>query len=429
MLRILRFLFVHFIFLAPAVVVAEGRVGNESVEPLLTVGVTGSTPGAKRKNPTAILASADMQRLVLRIAATPLPRSDIQAAITGEFFDLEDMVFTGLLREEEGLFHIDFNLLTVADQQSILSVSEQQGRALAAAFLARRSEFETLAQAHSQPHLGDADLFYTVLGCLSLDWDGLDYTKEHGYRAGAQRTIDGRDFTPWAKEIGAGVSLKGLYWGSHNMAATRATFTTFGDHHTLPRFGIPDLLWNRGNSFSGYGDFADSQRAARGLVSVYMPNIANDIASVMLSLRNRDILAAELQAQTAIDEVKLAGILDFLQAAGYIAQYDDSYGSVIVVLGPEDAEMVDAMIAIGRDIMSSWHNAEYSNLKSTLSDLTPVQNGVPFERVYTEIWHFIFAIANRTLVEEGFFADPYAAERRHQGFLPFIWANGLDEHP
>ncbi len=64
MLRILRVLFVHFIFLAPAVVVAEGRVGNESVEPRLTVGVTGSTPSAKRKNPTAILASADMQRLI-----------------------------------------------------------------------------------------------------------------------------------------------------------------------------------------------------------------------------------------------------------------------------------------------------------------------------------------------------------------------------
>lgn len=60
-----------------------------------------------------------------------------------------------------------------------------------------------------------------------------------------------------------------------------------------------------------------------------------------------------------------------------------------------------------------------------MADLTPVRNGVPFERVYTEVWHFIFGIANRTLAEEGLFADPYADERRHQGFLPFVWSSDL----
>ena len=427
MLRNLRILFGLSILLAPFVITAQEPAGSESGEPLLELGVTGSTPSAKRKNPTAILAAADVQRLVLRIAATPLSRSDVQAAIAGKFFTLEDMVRTGLLREEEGLFHIDFNLLKVADQQAILRVSEKLGRALAAAFLARRSEFEALAQSHNQPHLGNAELFYIVLGCFSLDWDGLDFTEERSYRAGAQRTIDGQSFTPWAKETGAAVSLKDLFWGSHSMGATRATFTTFGDHHTLPRFGFPDMVWNRGNNFDGFADFADGQRAARRLISAYVSNVLDDIAEVMFSLRDRDLSGAELQTQTTIDEKTLETILDFLQVAGYVAQYGDSYGSVAVVLGPDDAEMVDAMIAIGRNIMSSWHEANYSDVKTALSDLTPVRNGVRFELVYTEIWHFIFAIANRTLVDEGFFADPYAMERRHQGFLPFVWANGIDE--
>jgi hypothetical protein len=38
-------------------------------------------------------------------------------------------------------------------------------------------------------------------------------------------------------------------------------------------------------------------------------------------------------------------------------------------------------------------------------------------------------MANRSLVEAGFFADPYSPERLHQGFLPAIWSNGLSETP
>jgi len=75
--------------------------------------------------------------------------------------------------------------------------------------------------------------------------------------------------------------------------------------------------------------------------------------------------------------------------------------------------------------MTRWHEENYDRIVAALADLTPIRNGVPFERVYTEIWHFIFGIANRHLVEAGLFADPYSGNRRHQGFLPVIWASEL----
>lgn len=83
----------------------------------------------------------------------------------------------------------------------------------------------------------------------------------------------------------------------------------------------------------------------------------------------------------------------------------------------------------GREIIVQWHHSNYTQLKAELSRLTPVQRGVPFERVYTEIWHFVFAIANRTLVEEGLFADPYAEGRAYRGFLPMVWHKNLSEEP
>jgi hypothetical protein len=87
------------------------------------------------------------------------------------------------------------------------------------------------------------------------------------------------------------------------------------------------------------------------------------------------------------------------------------------------------MVAIGREIMVDWHEANYARIRQALSDLTPIRNGVPFERVYTEIWHFVFGFANRTLVEEGLFANPYAENRRYQGFLPVVWDARLAEVP
>ena len=396
-------------------------------EPPLQVGVTGSSPSDNSKNTSAILSSVEMQRLILDISEKPISRADLEKAVAGRFFTVEDMVATGLVREEEGLFYIDFNLLRIEDQKSILEISEQVGRELATAFLARRGDFDKLAQSHAQPHVGDGELFFIVLGCFSLDWDGLNMTEARGYRAGAQRTIDGQSFTPWAKEKGTSVSLKGLYWGSHYSEQSQATFTSFGDHHATPRFGLPDMLWNLSAAFQHYENNADGRRAARRMLSVYVRDALDDVGLVMFALAERDLTVEEIIAATGIDPEKLERLLKLLEVAQYVELYDERWGSKVLVLGPDAADMVTGMTDIGRQVMIDWHQENYERIKSSSLKLTPILNGVPFERVYTEIWHFAFAIANRTLVEEGFFADPYAADRPYKGFIPAVWANGIVE--
>lgn len=390
----------------------------------LSVGITGSAPPDARKNPTSILASARIQRLILEISRTPKTRSEIEAVISGETFTVDDMVNVGLLRNEDGRYHIEFNLLHVADQERILEVSERMGRELAAAFLVRRSEFELLAKSHVQPHVGKADLLFITLGCFSLDWDGLDLTEQHGYRAGAQRTIDGHSFTPWAKERGMALSLKELYWGSHSSSGS-VIFTTFGDHDALPRFGLPDIIWNSGASFDGYGDLLPGRRAAALLIVAYMKDALDDAGRVMLALGEEERSLEALAYETGIESHKLEQILALLQEADYITRDGNAYAGRVIVLTKDDEPMVRAMLAAGREIMIAWHEANYDKIRGALSDLTPLRNGVPFERVYTEVWHFVFGIANRELVKAGLFADPYAAGRRHKGFVPFVRTSDL----
>ena len=339
------------------------------------------------------------------------------------------MVAVGLLREQDGEYWIDFNLLRVDDQQRIIEVSTEAGRDLARALLRRADELRGVAGNHLQPGNLTAEFLYFALGCFSLDWDGLSLTAERGWRLGAQRVIDGLAFTPWAKERGAEVSLQGLYWGSHSSSAGDVTLTTFGDHHSLPRFGLPDLLWSNKTSFPRFEGLEDEKAAAARLLSAYERDVMTDVAGVMMVLGSDAMDAETLGELTGIATTKLERLLAFLEVADYVELRDGRWHATALVLRREDAAAVDAVAAIGRETMIEWHEDNLGRLRQDLADLTPIRNGVPFERVYTEIWHFAFGIANRTLVEEGLFADPYAADRRFKGFLPVVWESSLAEAP
>ena len=207
------------------------------------------------------------------------------------------------------------------------------------------------------------------------------------------------------------------------------TLTTFGDHHSLPRFGLPDLFWLNSTSFQGLEGFAEEKRAAALLLAAYEQDVNGDIARVMMELGREALNERALAARTTVEEGKVDRILAFLEAAEYVERKDGAWQAKVLVLRPEDAEPVATMVALGREIMADWHEANYASIRQALSDLTPIRNGVPFEQVYTEIWHFVFGFANRMLVEEGLFADPYAESRRYQGFLPVVWDARLAESP
>jgi len=75
---------------------------------------------------------------MLAIAQRPHSRTEVEAAISGQDFGVDDMVAVGLLRSEADGYWIDFNLLRVQDQLQILALAEGLGRNLAAAVLERR---------------------------------------------------------------------------------------------------------------------------------------------------------------------------------------------------------------------------------------------------------------------------------------------------
>lgn len=388
----------------------------------MQIGITGSAPSDKSKDPTHMLGFADVQRFFFELAEHPKRRAVIEPITEGKSFTVEDMVSAGLLRNEDGLYWLNFNFLLASDQSAIYEAAEPVGRALANAFLEHRTDFSALAAHHQQFGVDTPTLLYIALGCFSLDWGGLAFTQEKGYREGAQCALDGHEFTPWAKESGD-VKLKGLYWGSHNQSATDFTFTTFGDHHS-PRCGLPDVLWTHDHPAVRSKCTLDGSLDALGVLSL---DGLDEIASVVCSLRSQALSLIQLGFDTGLQPKRLGLILKLLESLSYVHRQRASFGARVLVLDSTDLDMMREMLMMGQTIMASWHEQNYGHLKARLSRLTPLRHGVPFQRVYTEIWHHIFGIANRTFVEAGFFADPYAEGLRFSGYLPAIWINGLDQ--
>ncbi|RMH22735.1 MAG: hypothetical protein D6701_01155, partial [Gemmatimonadetes bacterium] len=324
----------------------------------LQAGITGSTPAAPELNPTAMLARADVQALILRLAAGPLAAAEVTRALESTPFSPDDLVRVGLLREEQGFYRIDFTLLTVEDQLQILRAAEPLARSLADAVLARAETLRALAEARPHPGVSTRYVLYILGGCFSLDWDGLDLTRERGYREGPQRVIEGNAFTPWAKVRGADISLRGLYWGSHNEAATAFTFTTFGDHDALPRRGLPDAAWR------GEAPFADD---VSGL---------DRIAAVLAGLRDGPTTVADLARATDMAAADLDGLLDDLAALGYVERTGNRVRARVLVLTREDRPMVEGVRHELRRIAGAWHERHYDDIRARLAGLTPVRQGV-----------------------------------------------------
>ena len=258
---------------------------------------------------------------------------------------------------------------------------------------------------------------YFLLGCVSLDWDGLAVTDEKKYRKTTEERFDG-SYVPAAEELGE-TSLEKIYWGSHNEEFGGVHFTSFGDHHALPRMLFPDLLWNVPGLSSRYPEAV--RNAHRELLSDSLRRGGAKIGRMMLALREGPKAAGDLARAAGTDEDESRLFLRLLSILEYVREKEGWYEARIPVLTGRDAVMTAELRAIGRRVMEQWLAGNYDRLAADLGGLSFTRSGVPFSEGFTMIWHYLFGIANRKLVEAGLFADPYDPGRASKGALPAVY--------
>jgi DNA-binding MarR family transcriptional regulator len=322
--------------------------------------------------------------------ADPQPcfRAFLDAALEGTDVTADGLEALRLIRRDGDRYELAFSVLTRKDREKIQAVAEREGRRLADGLLARRATIEGLLTSDRMPGVDWHATGYFILGCVSLDWDGLNLVREKGYL-----TVPAEgDYLPTAYQPLPREDVRRLYWGSHSYHDPAAV-TTFGDHYSLPRSGLPDVLWRLGVE-APEPVRSRVTHAAEGLVRRHA-------AALMLVLRDGAKSASQLAAITGFGGEDVQDVLDLLVALDYVTESDGTYGAVIPVLTERDRPMVRQLRLLGRQVMREWFAARYEALGEELGDLTPRRFGVPLSNSFYWVWHPLFGVANRDLVSAG----------------------------
>lgn len=415
----------NYMIVLLAALLPSAAAAQQPPGPQLNAGITGSYNGPDRLEPSRVLREPRVARLMLDLTETPRDRAWLESKLAGGEITLDDLQTLGLVREENNCFVIAFSLFTRADVTKVRQMADLRTESLAEAYLTHRAEFEQAFARYNVPGVDRRALAYILIGCFSLDWDGLDVTAAKKYRVEVWQRPGLGTFGVWAEEKTPGLSLEGVYWGSHNEYFPDVVLTSFGDHFSLPRNAFPDLLW-RAEGTNWPAKIPEPLRNSLRLVEVDgWTNQVRQIGRLMLVLRDGPRAAEELAKTAGFDESEIQHALALLAEIDYIRKEDGRYTATIPVLTVQDKPMMDDVLRISRQVFSDWLAANYKPIREDLATITPLRYGVPYDEVFTQVWHYLFGIANRRLVENGFFADPYAPARKFKGFVPAVWNPSL----
>ncbi len=416
------------LFLAQAVWAGSAAIAQSPERgTLLTHGITGSSSQSGRRDPGYLLRQAAVQSAIIEASRGPLPEERVAELLGAGDASVEDLVATGILKPAgESRYGLALNYYSTADQALIRDVAAELSHSLAAAFVSERDGFETLL---SHYDLADADhhaVAMALIGAVVLDWDGLGVTAAGEYRLPTVQQATGDYYVPWARERGPESGVRALYWGSHNADIDGITLTTFGDHHSLPRIALPDMFFSIGKDELVPHLPEPVRSALLWPARSQWDEMQSDAARIMIRLRAGSADATALAGAVGREPDEIRRTLQLLEAVHYIRKEGDLYAASIPVFTAQDAPLIEQVRAEGRRIMEAWLQRNHPVVRRRLAELTAVKAGVPFEQLFTQIWHDMFGWANYRLVQQGLLIDPYGPRSLYEGFQPFVWETSLD---
>jgi hypothetical protein len=399
-----------FLVLCLLALFQNAAFGQPNENPLLEYSYSGAgKPGASGHEFMSVMAHKEVQKVLLDVANEPRKAAYLDEKLKGTGVTSDDLQKLRLIRREGDKYVLAFSLFTNADLDKIRAVAEVEGKSLAAALLVRRSEIENILARNPQLGVDWKARAFIVLGCASLDWDGLDFVRKKGYLTVPEKGT----YLPVAYQIGGGGSLRGIYKGSHNFHETIA-LTTFGDHYSLPRNSLNEI-------FDLIGQMQGPESLRSKLHDATFALVRRRAGMMMLSLREGEKTFEQLAEASGITDVEARALINLLLELNYISTVDGRYRALIPVFNEGDEPMVRELRRLGRDVMVKWFDEHYVALSKQFSDLAPARCGVPLAEGFYEVWHYIFGLANKELVAAGLFADPYDDSRIFKGFIPTVY--------
>jgi hypothetical protein len=315
-----------------------------------------------------------VQRALLDVAYSPRTGAYLDQSLAGSGVELQSLEKLKLIRKIQQQYVIDFPLLTAPDLKRVRNVSVRYARLLADQLLARRDKIESTLASYDAPGVDRKDVAFVVLGCFSLDWDGMKVSLERGLMSTPAVRPDGR-YSPQGEE-----HIPGSRAREYSRSSSR---------------------WQSGLPMTVFGD-----GSGRGVLQDLAPHW-REAHAAMLSLRESPSSGAPMPVLLKLGFVREA----------------DGHQAAVPVLSNRDRKMVRELLRIGRESLNVWFDMHFRDLRFELAGMAPDRAGVPFSETFAAVWHYIFGQANAMLVENGLFAPP------RQGFTPVVFVPGLLSGP
>ena len=270
--------------------------------------------GSRSKELVNMLNDIAVQRTLLDIASKPRTWGYINSALQERNIPLEQLLKNKLIRFENDLYVINYLLFTRADMKIMREITESHAKILSDAILKRRSEIESILKQYVSPGVDPHAVLYIILGCFSLDWDGLELTAERGYRSKKtllKRILPRSIFWSWEVYEPTGVlHEKELYKGSHSNKYGIAVLTSFGDHEIQPREFLPDIL-DFSNTYHLY-PYTLKEMIESVTKTSSKKAIGKQIGVIMLALREGNKNIKELSKAADIEQEEADKLLRLL---------------------------------------------------------------------------------------------------------------------
>jgi hypothetical protein len=419
------------VFLLGPASVAQAQSPPENVasRSLLSTGVTGSINASGLDDPQYVLSFVPVQRLMLDAARRPLTKEDIQKAVLGTPVTLDHLLRLELLRKDQDAYRLNYLLLTVQDQEAMYRVSARYGQSLAEAFRAHIAEFDSIFSRYPNAPLRPQLMFDLIAGA-ALNWGGLDLTTQLGYRVKPPRHANGGVYLVHSAEVGAHLDFTGLCLDSQTAPGSKMSFSTFGDGVSLPRLqGLPDVFDGLESAVEDWRNLPEVYAALRSEYITLLLLAIDDAGQVMNAVANGTDTDQGLAKAIPVTDDRRRAILRLLTAIGYLREADHRYLVGVPVLTERDKPLVEATLKLSREIMADWLKRNYPSMKDDFSGLSPMRNGLPFSLAFSEVWHYEFGFATKSLAESGFNANPRAPGNRYEGYIPLVWASSVLRTP
>lgn len=332
------------------------------------------------------------------------------AAITGEEESkiiplLAGMEKTGIIISESERYQLSFSLFTAADRQLVWPVATEVGTEIAHHLIEAHSALTQIASKLSAARYIETErLLLAVVGCFALDWAGLEHLEQTGYLVRHKVQPGDGDYVLFGAECGDDVKKRFCY--GHSDGADGCMFTTFGDI-TGRRDAFPDLLWQVGRTALESGP-ASLKGLLRTPLKAYLQDLLVDAARLLEILAQEPLPQEDLAQACGLPYPKVSALVPLLTELGYLQGEVEALEPAVPVFLALDKPVAEDVVGLVLQTVSSVVPSRYDEVSRALQALSAMRNGVPFGEVFTEIWHFIFAEANRILVEKGLLAMPDA---------------------